>query len=268
LPSTPFALPVLPVPRQVAVALLLATSPHPSEVARLVRADPAIATRVLSAANSASSSPRQRIVSVEEAIIRLGANQTIRLIWAAVMKGAVSGLDRSGVDPYELWRHSLACAHLTTAAVDPGTSRSVQAASYAAGLLHDVGRIALATADATRYQAVVEAVRAGTDPIEAEREAFGATHIEVGVRVGEAWALPEPILAAIAHHHQPPPDDRLSAAVAEAREAALEIGVGDGLIRSRRRDEFTPRTRTILDRLGGADAVYGVIDSIISAAAA
>jgi putative nucleotidyltransferase with HDIG domain len=76
--------------------------------------------------------------------------------------------------------------------------------AYATGLLHDVGQIALANADAAAYGEVLDA--SGGDEailLEVEREAFGLDHAAYGAWILRQWRLPESIAAAVERHHHP-----------------------------------------------------------------
>jgi HD-like signal output (HDOD) protein len=50
---------------------------------------------------------------------------------------------------------------------------------------------------------VVQACRAGMPAGQAEREAFGFTHAEVGAYLLGLWGLPATIVEAVAFHHRP-----------------------------------------------------------------
>ena len=65
-----------------------------------------------------------------------------------------------------MWRHLLATALIGDATVrreGPTTS------AFTAGLLHDIGRLAMATQEPERYAEVVTAVHDGADPRERKR---------------------------------------------------------------------------------------------------
>ncbi|MEI9973617.1 MAG: HDOD domain-containing protein [Ignavibacteriota bacterium] len=104
--------------------------------------------------------------------------------------------------PETLWPHSVAVAELAeqlacvAGGVDPGEA-------YLAGLLHDVGRIALREAalyDAARVQGLVES---GCPATYAEELILRTDHAELGAQIAREWRLPEPLAVAIRQHHHP-----------------------------------------------------------------
>jgi len=73
-----------------------------------------------------------------------------------------------------------------------------------AGLLHNLGKLALAVNLPHKYQAVLKAKSAGhLASWEAEQEVYGATHGEVGGSLLALWSLPLPVIEAVAFHHHP-----------------------------------------------------------------
>jgi HD-like signal output (HDOD) protein len=115
---------------------------------------------------------------------------------------------------------------IAVAASPPGDAR---AAAFTAGMLHDVGRLAMAAVGPAEYTRVVELARSGIPTIEAEREVFGTDHIETGLVAASSWSLPEDLTNAISAHHSPR-DDAVSIAVSTARRIAAMLGYGDGVL--------------------------------------
>jgi HD-like signal output (HDOD) protein len=79
--------------------------------------------------------------------------------------------------------------------------------AYAAGLVHDIGRLALAVrTTATAAQPLAEAhCRAGAQPggeMQWERDFYGADHCQLGGRLLAEWRLPEELVQVAARHHQ------------------------------------------------------------------
>ena len=68
-----------------------------------------------------------------------------------------------------------------------------RSASFTAGLMHDVGRLAMANAIPDQYAEAVALIRGGIDAVEAEQTVFGIDHLLVGREVAEGVAAAEPV---------------------------------------------------------------------------
>lgn len=194
------------------------------EIASVVAVDPAMTAQVLRAANSVLSAPVDRIGTAHDAVVRLGFNTVKGLVEAAVMESQFRDLEGLPLDADEAWRYSLACAILAEALAD----EALAPLAFTAGLLHDIGRLALVTESPSRYRTVIGAVVSGTDQLRAEHDQFGTTHAVVGAEIARAWHLPEPIADAAMHHHEPG-HAGITEAVSVARATALVAGYSEGL---------------------------------------
>jgi putative nucleotidyltransferase with HDIG domain len=84
------------------------------------------------------------------------------------------------------------------------TGYRLEAEAFAAGMLHDIGKVALRQTDPERFDAALALVREqGVSMAEAERGVLGSDHAEVGGWLAERWGLPGDLVEAIACHHRP-----------------------------------------------------------------
>lgn len=196
--------------------------------------------------------------------MRIGLRGTRNIVASAVLHSSFGDLERAGIDLDELWRHLLGCALVADRVLQPRE----RSAGFTAGLLHDVGRLSLAQSAPDRYASVVAQVRAGADPREAERAAFGEDHEERGAAITAAWALPEELAEATAHHHEPS-QSVLPHAVGVARRVVAAIGIGDGVgLPPAPLEELPAEDRMLMSELGGAAALLTQIDWFQGALAA
>jgi HD-like signal output (HDOD) protein len=76
--------------------------------------------------------------------------------------------------------------------------------AFVSGLLHDIGKLVLASNFPDDYDAVTRESGGRTAPLlDAERRTFGADHAEIGGYLLGLWGLPGPVVETIALHHQP-----------------------------------------------------------------
>ena len=265
-----------PLPHAQTQALSALNDPDVSlvDVAEVIETDPALTATLLRAANSVASAPIDRIASARVAAIRIGLHPTRNLVMGTVMTSLSTDFSRAGIDTDELWRHALACALLVDGAVR--SDGAAHSAGFTAGLMHDIGRIAMAQIDPDRYRKVAGRVRSGVEAIEAERDVFGSDHCEWGADVARAWAVPEDIVGAIGGHHGAPPREltdeqteeqtgELARAIEQAHAVLRALGIGNGLqppdvepLESPA--ALDPEQQALLDGAGGAEELFTQID--------
>jgi putative nucleotidyltransferase with HDIG domain len=190
------------------------------EVETIIRRDPVIAARIVSAANSAAYAGRMPTTSIHGALMRLGFVRVRRL---AVLVSLYNAIAPGRQMQEAFWRHSLAVAHgadLLACRAAPSVSPDVV---FLAGLLHDIGRLVLAR----HYPLALAALRREVGQYgtldEAEREVLGLDHAEIGARLAQHWAFPAPIVKTIWFHHRP------SLAPAEHRDTASIVSIAESI---------------------------------------
>lgn len=176
------------------------------DAARVVESDIAMAAKVLQLANSAFFGRRNPVTGVREAVAYLGleALRALALSAEAFHRFPVNP-PIPGFDLDELQRHCSRIARLAHTIC--GETWDGEEA-FAAGLLHDVGLLVLATEDRGELIDILRTARIEQRPLhEVERGRFGVTHAEVGAHLLALWGLPHPVTEAVAHHHDPPRGD-------------------------------------------------------------
>lgn len=174
-------------------------------IVRLLEKDVALVAQLMRVANSAYYSGISRLSSVKDAAIRLGTQELRRIVYSATVIGRYRQLCH--VDADRFWSHSLTVA-MTARVVSEFSKRpiprAVQEASYVAGLLHDLGAIALMHWFPKEYaETTIDVREHGGTASEYELTHWGMEHGEVGGLLAESWHLPMGVQQAIACHHQP-----------------------------------------------------------------
>jgi putative nucleotidyltransferase with HDIG domain len=185
------------------VALLSHDDVGAGQLADAVRMDPALGAAILRLVNSAGYATGVRIDSVTQAVLRVGTERLKGLAYtigvASYMKGA-----RKQKAHHLCWQHSIACAFVAqeiAAAFDTDRDRA-----YTAGLLHDVGRLALLAGYPKEYSALVTtSIEDSLGLIDAERAMFDIDHCEAGAYLAHDWGFSEELREAIVQHHAVPP---------------------------------------------------------------
>ena len=195
------------LPSLPAVVMELLSSIEQDEVdisvlAKKVSYDQALTAKTLRLANSSSFGLQVKVTTIQQAITFLGFQTTRNLITAAAVTGCFPTGRCAGFDDKACWRHSIAVAACARALAR--RLRFNQDYAFTAGLLHDIGRLVLVTADPQAYGAVVEwRLRNDCGWQDAERAVLGLDHVEAGVALAEHWNFSDTMRQAIAFHHAP-----------------------------------------------------------------
>jgi HD-like signal output (HDOD) protein len=197
----PWAYLRLPPFPQVAVRVLQLANNENAQLRQLcdlISTDPAFASELLTVANSAFYCPRYPSTTISQAVAVIGAT---RLQGMCVTVGVRAYLGKAMNLPAmrNLWRHNLACAIIAQLLPSPDSIDRDMA--YTSGILHDLGRMALAVLHPNAYAELLEAHRGSSESIlDAERSLFGWDHCEVGRQLIADWKLPESFETALSNH--------------------------------------------------------------------
>lgn len=170
------------------------------EVARVVERDAAIVSKLLQIVNSAFFGARRRIASVPEAVAYLGTEHLKQLV-VLVSVGAALPARSKHYDAQALHEHSYAVARAAAALA----GSELRHAAFAAGLLHEVGKLVMASRMPDLYDAVCAlAHQTGRTFEESEAEAGSPGHARIGGCLLELWGLPLEIVDAVLDQHAAP----------------------------------------------------------------
>lgn len=199
------ALPSLPSLFLEVTHELESSQPSLPRIARLVSEDMAMTAKILQLVNSAFFGLRCRISSPMQAVQLLGLD-TLR---ALVLNTHVFHKFRTEIlgeaEISYLWKHSLAVASFARhIAASEKADRQLADDCFTAGLLHDAGKLILASVMENKYHSVLDAVRKnGEKLVTAETEILGCSHAEIAAYLLGLWGLPENVIDGVAWHHAP-----------------------------------------------------------------
>lgn len=183
--------------------LLNETDVDSSKVVRIISLDAALTANVLRICNSAYFASALPTVDLQEAVTRLGFQQVYRLVIAASGSKLLAAPQKGyGLDPGELWKHSVAAAVAAQLiARKLGDDDNV---AFTAALLHDIGKVILAQSLEDSYNRLMREVEAHQlSMVESETKLLGVNHAEVGGRLLARWKFPPNVVAAVTFHHAP-----------------------------------------------------------------
>ena len=187
---------------------MLADPGHsPADLAALCAQDVGMSAKLIQLSNSAMYCGAPRATQPLDAVRRLGGELTKAVV---LSEGILSAFDPRSILPFtidDVWPHSLAvgalAARIARAEADgEGWLNLVPTA----GMLHDIGRLVLASTVPDSYVAALRLVEEhGIRISAAEREVFGVTHAEIGAYLLGLWGVPSALVESVAWHHTPPP---------------------------------------------------------------
>ena len=192
------------LPEVAARIVEIAKSPEPDfdKMIAAIQADPAIAGRVLKTANSALLGMRTRADSIEMAVPRLGSTM-VRTLVLSFCLAEYQNKNSLNLRPWyqQIWRQSLMQA-ATAEMLAERQGRQIDPANwFLAGLVQDIGRLALLHTCRDEYVTNVLEVDDDRPQLQREREWLGFTHVDVGTGLCRRWNLNSEIIEAITVHH-------------------------------------------------------------------
>jgi putative nucleotidyltransferase with HDIG domain len=193
-------LPLLPGVAMEVTNLAAQENADARAIAELLRKDQAMAAHVLRVVASPVYSGRTQIVSLQQAVSRLGVQKIREISLAIAFRVGVFKLKGFEAEVTAMFQHSVGAA-LFAQEIARTTRRNVEDA-FMCGLLHDVGRPVI-------LQALVQilAEQKLRLPAAVVIAATGELHHEVGGSLADSWGLPEAVEMSIRHHHDPTPPD-------------------------------------------------------------
>ncbi len=167
-----------------------------------VALDQSLAAKTLKLANSSYYGSNSKVVTLQQAVAMLGVTNVKNLVRLTGVANSFPASHCRGFDFKAFWRHSVAtaiCAELISR-----TLHMKHDFAFTAGLLHDIGRLVLATRFPKEYAAVIaHQVQQDCHLLDAEQAIMGIDHVAAGLILAIHWQFSDAIQDAIRGHHQP-----------------------------------------------------------------
>ena len=196
LTSGALELPILPHVASQVLAMSTLDAANTRSLAELLHRDQTIAAHVLRVANAPLYRPRVPLVSLQQAISRLGFATLREIVITVSMQSRIFNVPSFATEARALWRHAVYTAAYARA-IARRCRRNVEVA-FLGGLLHDVSKpvLLLALAD---WQAQWPA----PIPPAVVTTAMNVYHTQVGALLVSTWSLPSEVCASMVYHHAP-----------------------------------------------------------------
>jgi putative nucleotidyltransferase with HDIG domain len=198
----------------------------PKNIGQIIGNDLGMSAKVLQLVNSVFFGLSRRITTPAEAAIYLGVD-TVKALALSVC--TFSQFDVKGLPGFSiegLQEHSMRVALLARQiAGSLGQPRSSVEDAFMGGLLHDIGKLVLASNCPDQYKTALLRAKENSLPLrEAEQAVFGTAHDEVGGYLLWLWGLPASIADVATKHHRYLPDSELKVS------PVLAVHIADALV--------------------------------------
>ncbi len=201
-----------------------------SQIAEVIRRDPPLTARLLRMVNSVFFDLTAKVNNIEEAVFYLGLRQIRELARATPVIEELVQMEKCPVKlPWkDLWRHSIGTAIMTREIMTSNSTMLVDDdTDYIIGLLHNVGKVVLATAFPEQFSKIVDFRATSTlDVCAYEREIIGWDHARVGGYYLQRHRVAPEIVNAVLYHNDPE-------SAGEHATFAAAVQLADQLVRSK-----------------------------------
>jgi putative nucleotidyltransferase with HDIG domain len=174
------------------------------KIGDIISRDLAMTAKILQLVNSSYFSLPRHISSPEQAVFLLGLD-TIKSLVLSIQVFSQFKLKKMPENYLSrLWNHSMmTAASAKKIATQERQEQVLIDNSFMAGLLHDSGKLVMASCFSDQYAELVSMAEGTRLFTEKEKEMFDVTHAEAGAYLMGLWGLPHTIIEAIAFHHSP-----------------------------------------------------------------
>jgi len=210
----------------------------PSALADIIESDPALTARILSLIEQRGVGLPDGRFSLRQALDKLSAHDVRDAVLSINVMQAFDlddGIDKNrATAKKELLLHSIAVACCAKDIAETASPQMDSQLAYSAGLLHDMGKLALEETMPKSFASMVEEAKSTKRSSRAiEQKHLGTDHTIIGKRLGQKWRLPNLIVLAIWLHHsqtvtiaEDMPEARIAAVVQLADSIARQAGIG------------------------------------------
>lgn len=186
------ALSALPSPPQVALKIVEATrdlDKGSSELAEVLRTDPAISAKVLQISNSTAYARSREITTLSDAINLLGTKSLSVIALGFSLQQSIPSFNVKDLDQNILWKHAVATG-VVARTLSRVLGKTNDEVAFTCGLLARIGQLVFLSAMPDRYSTVIEKSNKRLPTAREEFKELGVTHHEVASLLLRQWELP------------------------------------------------------------------------------
>ncbi len=212
------------------------------ELEEMIKVDPLLTAKILKVANSALYARQREITTLQMAITLLGFKNIRSLVLLTIASNMFAKYKKTGF--YEqFWKHSLLTAFIARELIAKKVKSLAPDEGFLAGLLHDIGQVAMFHAKQQEYlQVIEERAKQSGNLKELEQRYFEVTHKEIGAEVLTAWNFPHMYVDAAREHG-------MANITSEHRTLIITVSIADILAVRVVHGDFPEEKKPLLSRL-------------------
>lgn len=200
------------------------------KLGKMIGRDQAIATKILSIANSPMYGLRRKVTTIDFAILVLGFLEIKKIVLALSLMESFKNKTDKYLDQKKFWLHSIITGSAAKRIAEDLGYR-IGGEAFISGLLHDLGIPVIHKYFHSSFIEIVSAVESNNVVYnDAEISQLGYNHAEIGMFLTEKWNLPIELCDTILNHYSPSKASEnkvLASIVHLADYMTQKLGVGD-----------------------------------------
>ena len=205
-------------------------STNTQALSKIIGKDPGLTTKILSISNSPLYGLPRKVSTIDFAILIIGYQDIKNIVVALSMIESFKNKSDKNMKQEDFWKHSIITGNAAKRiSEDLGFRFSGEA--FVGGLLHDLGIPVIHKYFHSAFNEIIERVeKENITYLQAEMDAMGMDHQEIGHILSKKWNLPETLGEAICCHHYPNKNEanrELVAVIHLADYMTQKLGIGD-----------------------------------------
>lgn len=196
-------LPTIPVVLSQIMHLTASNQASVGDLIAVLNQDQALTARVLRVANSAYYAMREKVTTIDRAVVILGFDMVRSLAAGASFINYFSPKNRfEGFDLNAFWSHATAVGVFAQIIAEE-IHLEESSDAFTAGIMHDIGKLVMLIYFEDEFGRILNRVAEDRlDFFQAEMVEIGMSHSEIAGKLLKRWNIPDVLALAISHHHE------------------------------------------------------------------
>ena len=171
-------------------------------ISERISRDPSLTADVIKLSNSAGFVPGKKIVTIKDAVKIIGLKNLNLILTASATRKILENKYKK----FEvIWEHCIRVAYYAREIAKLKAQNSLADSAFISGLLHDIGKIVLLSADPNIVNIISEITKNKQLRSSSilEEISIGVSHAEIGGLIARKWNFPDDLTKSIEYHHSP-----------------------------------------------------------------